>query len=278
MGGASLWFEPACQRPVDEGRLVVSLGAGESWGRAAHRDLSWSGDRIREAVREALEASGRFGFEGPSAPAGRLTLQIEEVERNRVDDAVRTSVRVELDFVPDSGAKVTVLALGRGVGQAEAADAEAVRDAISQAVEGMVATVDARSRSSDELQIDLHADDDRRSRSALDELTSRRDPAAFEPLVASLHQATDDEAPGVLAKLVSLGDPRAARVLIDEAPRRTAHFLFETFHALGALGGEEAEAYLFAFGAADPEPMLRAAAGEALARLRQRKTAVTAAP
>ncbi len=276
VGGASLLLEPACQQVdgAEKESLSVRLGAVEQWQGATHPTLSWSGARLRSAVRDALQLSGRFGaVEGaPWGPAGRVLFHVDDVQHSK--DSVELSVRIELEFEEPSlirRERLTVLALGRAAGAPEAAEAAAVHEAIAQAVDGVVASLDAGRQSAESLREQLSSGAPSAAQRALEELTLRRDRSAFEPIAAAFRGASDAEARVLLAKLVALGDRRAVRVLIDEVPRRDAEFLFETFHALGALGGDEAEAYLFSFGAADPEARLQEAAVEALARIEQRR-------
>ena len=59
--------------------------------------------------------------------------------------------------------------------------------------------------------------------------------------------------------------------LIDLGRAKEASFLREIVYALGAIGGEEAEAYLFTMAQGHDEPVIRASAQQALDELKSRE-------
>lgn len=71
--------------------------------------------------------------------------------------------------------------------------------------------------------------------------------------------------------LVAMGATDAAGVIIDACRQREPEYVVQMIFALGALGGREAEAYLFTVQSGHPDPQVRGAAAEALEELTRRQ-------
>ncbi|MBK8014756.1 MAG: HEAT repeat domain-containing protein [Deltaproteobacteria bacterium] len=74
--------------------------------------------------------------------------------------------------------------------------------------------------------------------------------------------------------LVSIGEPSAVGALIDAARQRSAPYLKQIIFAVGEIGGEEAEAYLFTVRNGHSDPAVRESAREALDEMLRRRASV----
>jgi hypothetical protein len=101
-------------------------------------------------------------------------------------------------------------------------------------------------------------------------LARRGRPAALEPLLERLKARDQNDVRRAMGLLVELKDPRAVPALIDVAERRNALVLREVIFALGAIGGDEAEAYLYTVSQGHDDALIRASAQQALDDLKQR--------
>lgn len=277
----------ACQRrdgAIDE-RTPVSLGSNAEWTYATHPSVPLAPDELRDLTRRALEATGRMAAVSP-APGEDSALSAHVLVRLLGADVlseptlepghapvVAVHARLRLEFRPplsDESQTVVVVAGGNARGTASSAARSAVETALGRALEQVVAVVQGRTKSDDELVADLAGADTARAQTALEQLASRRHLAAFVPLVQQLRADDADGALRALGSLVVLEDPRGVRPIIEEAERRDLAFLLQAVYALGSLGGEEAEAYLFTVDSGHPDARVRSAAGEALEIARRR--------
>jgi HEAT repeat protein len=97
------------------------------------------------------------------------------------------------------------------------------------------------------------------------------DPRAIEPLLERWKRAPRG-APGtryIPDALAAIGDPCVVPDLIAPLPRCRFDYRFHVAHALGVLGGPEAEEVLEDLAARDPCPAVREEARRALAKLRE---------
>lgn len=255
----------ACSRRerIDE-RTWVVLPSDESWTLSTHPAVAVDGAGLRDRLRRALERTGRFrvASERLSERDRRLsaaaTLALTAVEEH--DGEHRLSVR--LGFLPPlEGAEreLVVDADARG-----ALSGEGLLDpALELAVGRLVVRLDLRRLSDEEVVRALH-DGGTLAEAALDELAARRHPAAFAGLVERLTMGDVDRARSALSALVVINDRRAVRPIIEQTRERGPDFLVEALFALGALGGEDAEAFLSLLDGGHYDPRVRRAATEAL--------------
>ncbi len=217
-------------------------------------------------------------------------------ERLKPDDKRKgQAVRLELLMEPlqeidaeEKGARVgsTVALLARvpntergryqlfGAGSARIAGAglderqEAARRALAIALEDAIALAHARlwaiSKKDDALVKDLSDKSAPLQRAAVDELTERRHPAAADALLARLKGTDPAEVRQAIGALVELKEQRAVPALIDLARAKDMMFIREITFALGAIGGDEARAYLYTVAQGHDEDAIRAAAEQAL--------------
>ena len=92
--------------------------------------------------------------------------------------------------------------------------------------------------------------------------------------IALLDKLKGDDADDVrraIGGLVELKDPRAVPALIDLARAKDMVFLREIIFALGQIGGDEAEAYLYTVAQGHDQPAIRDVAQKALDEMSARK-------
>lgn len=159
---------------------------------------------------------------------------------------------------------------------------EAVRKALDQALSQLVASADlmltAHQKTDKELEKDLKSKDSRVSEFAIRALAERRNPIVVDALLEKLRSNDGIEVRRAIGALVELREKRAVPVMIELARNRDASFLREIVYALGAIGGEEAEAYLFTVASGHDQPEVQAAAEQAMAELRARASKQAATP
>ncbi len=107
---------------------------------------------------------------------------------------------------------------------------------------------------------------------ALQVAGQRRLQAAVPAIMALVRDENED--PELVIKgvgaLVEIRDPAGARAIIDACRRKSARYLVQMVFALGALGGRDAQGYLFTVQSGHRDPAVREAAASALEELDKR--------
>ena len=139
---------------------------------------------------------------------------------------------------------------------------EAIREAVR-----FVEIELALSRADAEVVIAKLDDEDARVRaSAVVEARHRKLAAAVPKLIEILQ--SDERDPDVVLEtigaLIDSRDPRAVGPLIDSARRRSPVYLSQILFGVAAIGGKEAEAYLFTVSSGHPDSTVRKNAKDAL--------------
>ncbi len=151
----------------------------------------------------------------------------------------------------------------------------AVRKALETALDQIVASahlqLEAVEKKDAELVKDLASQDPRVREFAVRVLSDRRNPAVAQPLLDRLRSEDVDEVRRAIGGLVELREPKAVPVLIDLTRGKEPSFMREVVYALGAIGGEEAEAYLYTVAQGHDQPAIREAATQALEELKTRR-------
>ncbi len=152
---------------------------------------------------------------------------------------------------------------------------EAMRAALEEAVRSAVdgAHVQLRAlRSKDAaLVAKLEGGEGPEREAALAVLTERGHPAAVDVLIERLgSDAEPDQVRRAMGALAELREERAVRPLIESTRGRDAGFIREVVFALAQIGGEEATAYVFTVAQGHDDPLVRAAAEQALGELQSR--------
>jgi len=269
-----------CKRETKTVFQKVDVDAEELLKESA---LGWFPGELNGRIASALSANGLPVLkEGESAPSGahvlkgRLSLESELTEARTATSGQVAVAAVfqlkgkELGTLDSVSAQREVALKGAGP--------EDRREAMVHAVEGVLediaaeagALVKASSQKDDVLVKALESTDARVRGYAVKVLAERRHPAAVPPLLEQLKAEDLDLVRGAIGALVELRDPRAVPVMIDACHARDNLFQREVVFALGAIGGDEAEAYLYTMAQGHDEPVIRASAQQALDELKAR--------
>ncbi len=103
-------------------------------------------------------------------------------------------------------------------------------------------------------------------------LVRRQHKAALPVLLGRLTGDDLNALRGAIGLLVELRAPEAVNPLVEAASQRGLEFQREVVFAIGAIGGDDAEAYLDLVVSGHEDPLVRASAEQALAELRARKS------
>ncbi|MBN2361368.1 MAG: HEAT repeat domain-containing protein [Deltaproteobacteria bacterium] len=244
--------------PVRIGQLLIDGALGGD-GVELRRPL------VREALQRALEQSRRLKFD---AQQGEAILRARAVAGRAPPDATGWPVvvlQLALEERPRIG-KPSAIETEAEVRGRSAIDR--VDDLVVQAAQAAVAKVERLlvlgERPTGELLATLQGDDRELRLHALSLLAERRDPAAYQALVGALEDDDAQIALRAVGGLVALGDPRAVGALTDLTHRKSPALVRQIVYAVGAIGGREAEAYLFTVASGHPDPEVQRAAREML--------------
>ncbi len=283
----------ACKQPLSSRALLVGNVAVSEASLSGKPEIAESAENLRNEVRAALEASGRFRVRegGPV----HIQLEIDRAQRTLAmppvidpskplveQEMAEVSVTLEMTSTKEKFELERLVAEGAARRPTNADDSldpaarhaafdAALDAALRDAVEALCAQIDARNKSEEALLKDLTADDPRIRDYAIRELESRRSPAAVPHLIARLQDPNPVVARRAVGALVAIGDRRAVGPLIELTRHRRPEDAGPTLYAIGSLGGPEAEAFLFTLesGASDEET--RRAARDAYEGLVRRK-------
>jgi HEAT repeat protein len=147
---------------------------------------------------------------------------------------------------------------------------EAFRRGVAISLDALRLQLDAVDKKVPALTRDLNSKDARVRDAALRVLAERREPVAVPELIKRLNDPDPDEVRRAMGDLVQIGDPRAVPPLIDLVRGKDPGFIQEVVYAIGAIGGEDAEAYLYTVAQGHELPTVREAAKEALKELHAR--------
>jgi len=145
-------------------------------------------------------------------------------------------------------------------------------DQVSSAAHLQLAALD---KSDSALVKDLGDQDARVREFAIRTLSARRNPAVEQALLEKLKGSDPEGVRRAIGGLVELKRPSSVPPLIELARGKDSGFLREIVFALGTIGGEEAEAYLYTVAQGHDQPAVRAAAQQALDELRGRTRRAT---
>src|SRR5262249_26294256 len=242
--------------------------------------------QIREQLLEKLRANGHFDIAQPDqhnfreAPA-RLQLELSFVRQVRPEgsahfDAEAGAVLVIRRTVGDVRSSYELDSIGRARISGESLDEKqvAARRALGSALDELVTSaalqLAALDKRDSDLGKDLRSRDVRVRQCAIRVLADRKNPAVEPALLEELKSCEIDSVRRAISGLVELKDARAVPALIDLGRGQDLNFLREIVFALGAIGGEEAEAYLYTVAQGHDDPEIRESAQQALRELRAR--------
>jgi hypothetical protein len=148
-----------------------------------------------------------------------------------------------------------------------------VQEAVAEAGRDLAVGLRLAESDDDALLEALSSSDPRQQGRAAVLAGQRRLRAAVPRLTPLLKEdaARDDVVLRAIGALVAIGDPGAVPALIEAGRMRPPEFLTPLLYAIGALGGREAEAYLFTVLSGHPDEALRQVAREALRELERRQ-------
>jgi hypothetical protein len=231
---------------------------------------------VRKMADAALLKNGQFKWipngQAPSHPEKTLRLHlevfVESADSPEADDWVKGILQIQWK-TPEGPLRMTVDAaedLPRLKSTAEA------RKQLQSLLENLVAkahaTYSAGQKKDEALLADLKGQDSIARDLAAQVLVERRNPAVIPVLEKQLQEEDPQVFRRAMGGLVELKVRSSVPVLIDLARGKDLGFLREVIFALGSIGGEEAEAYLFTVSQGHEQPLIREAAEEALAELR----------
>lgn len=144
--------------------------------------------------------------------------------------------------------------------------------AVDEAVARLSMAADLWRASDDDVVAALSGADEARRGLAIAVAGHHRLKSAVAPLSAIVRGDADDATIlQAVGAIVSIGEASAVGALIDAARQRSAPYLKQIIFAVGALGGDEAEAYLFTVKSGHGDPAVRESAGEALEEMLRRR-------
>ena len=271
----------ACNRPP---RHTLATVAVEGETVVNNPALGLDAASVRERLLLRLRESGRFTEPPQSAAAEkgvRLGLDLgytrESVRKPRDGAWAEAGARLAIEIPLEEGSlHDEVVAVGEAPipGDSMEARQTALQRALDSAMEQVVASADlllrARSRMDSELAAQLKDPDARVSEFALRILAERKSPLVVDALLERLHLTDAAKVRRAMGALVEMREPRAVSALIELGRNKEPAFFKEIVFALGELGGEEAEAWLFTVSQGHDVPAVREAAGQALGELRAR--------
>ncbi len=273
---AGLVFVTACTR--GSGPWVDKLEVDAFEGGDV---ISLSKEQLEKQLREQLVAA-KFNLvaDGKKAPDSSKPWRVALATGLTVPELETRAFSVELvlelshtgdsePFVIDHRKRVAA-----PEGDVETAQ-NAIRDALAETLSGAVREASAliRLETSDVgvLHGKLGDSDDSVKRAALRLLVRKHDKAALPALLEQLKSDDLDVLRTVVGQLVELRAPEAVNPLVDATSQRGPTFEREVVFAIGAIGGDDAEAYLDLVSSGHDDPLIRASAEQALSELRARK-------
>lgn len=250
--------------------------------------LGMTEDEVQALLEQKLQSNGHFVLPKPDekAPAGATRVSLELTFTREAQKEGRAGTWAEVGATAilkrklnDESRKYEVVGLGEIPENGESADArsKAMKSALSSALEQIVASADlllaAQDKSDKDLEKDLKASDSRVKEFAIRTLAERGNPVVVDALLERLHGSDPEEIHRSIGALVEMHEKRAVPALIDLAKNRDPAFMREIVFALGTIGGDDAEAYLFTVAQGSDQPEVQAAAEEAMKELREKKEA-----
>src|SRR5216684_3697144 len=225
-------------------------------------------DRVQSIFLEELKANGHFNFSRENrattkvAHPTKFELELAPVRESSYEARAGDYIEIEASLLlrrrEDDGwssyelnQRVQEPVSGVSLEERQAAALRALRSALHETVSMADLQLAAIAKSDRELIKDLNATNLRVRDAAIRVLSDRKNPA-------------------VRGGLVALHDVQAVPPLIELARGKDPSFLREILFALGAIGGEEAQAYLFTVSQGHDDPDIRHVAEQALHELQSR--------
>jgi len=259
--------------------VVTALSVDDFEGGAV---IGMTSGQIEQRMRARLEAA-RFvllkeGERPPPEVQGwnlRLAAGLEEPDAETGQGA-RVSVVLHLrQQGAAEGFEVRSVIASRSVSNdvkaVQAAAREALDAALGRVVREARATIELGPAKDGAIAAHLKDSDEATRDAAVRLLVARRSLAALPPLLAQLKNPDLDVVRRAVGLLVELKAQQAVNPMIEATGRQGSVVEREIVFAVGAIGGDDAEAYLDLVATGHDDPVVRASAEAALRELRARR-------
>lgn len=258
-------------------RVVVAVDAVDRTGAAPPAEFFRKealADRLRAELEQIPRVEVRSARSDEARHQARLNLHVV-AEQPAADDRIRRTVGLGIEFWRLGGDERSEVG---GLAHVEGRKADGFGPAFEQALQKALARLATSLTLEDGPAKDVVAaigsDDEFRRRTGI-RLAGRRGLEAAIPALAALIRDEATPTPVALdavGALVQIGSPAGAPAIIDAARGRPPEFLPQLLHALGAVGGRQAQGYLFTVQQGHPSEAIRAEAREALRVLEANRT------
>lgn len=239
---------------------------------------------VQPLVQKALANAGFTLKLGEPAPqdgpprwrvevaVGAQEPKLEGAPEGRASVAIALKRRSELAF--DVSERAKVKAGSNLVDDIQASARLALETALANGSKYAQALVTLEPAKDAELERKLNDPNPAVKNAAVTLLVRRKKSTALPALMAQLkvESADDDQLRRTMGLMVELGDPGAAKPMIEALQRKNLLMQRELVFALSSLGGADAEAYLYVVSEGHDEPQLRHWAEQALDELKQKKS------
>jgi hypothetical protein len=245
--------------------------------------LKMTPEQVESALRQAVRADPSFVLVESAKPARdgvpvRLALDLAFTREAQKAGRPGTYAEVGASLtlrrrVDDVSLRYEVMGLGEvpepsdEAGARHLAMGRALETSLKEAVAAAHLQLAALDKADRELLKDVSSADARVREFAIRTLSDRRNPGVADALLEQLKSDDPDQIHRAMGALVELKERRAVPPLIDLARGKDLGFLREILFALGEIGGEEAEAYLYTVSEGHDQPAIREAARQALDEL-----------
>ena len=259
--------------------MITGVTVVQGPGPSRLESLGLERDELRAM---ALQAFGRTrGFTVPSGEpskgAPRCRGAVSLVDARLLTEGATTHAEILLRLEVASGDEGDAVFETVRSSEVVRPD-EAIQKAFRRAIEGGAARAAgvlalglAEAQKPDAAVIqDLESGDPRLRDLAVGVLAERKNAAAVPALVARLQDPDPAVADRAVGALGQIGDPRGGGPIIALSRRREGPFVAQMVRIVGDIGGPEAEAYLETIAAGHGDPVVAAAAREALRDARRR--------
>jgi hypothetical protein len=267
---------PAPRQSVD--RVVVA----ETEGTQRLEGAGVGRDEVLRVALEALRGSRTFGPPAPEGAAarrwlGRVAVHRAEATGGAAGPSAHVVLTLELSPQESGG---TLRETARAV-EPVGTGPRALREAFSRATAGALERRWAASpcpgrgaKAEDELLADLGAPDARVRDCAVRVLADRKSRAAVPALVERLADPDPEVVERAIGALGQIGDAAAVPSLVRLAQRRQGPSVAHLARIIGDVGGPDARSYLLTLASGHADPLVRAAAQQALDEMEARAAEV----
>lgn len=229
-----------------------------------------------EAARGALASSGLRIDEG-ARRGYRATIEIVAVSvgKARSTGGASAEVVLEMSLEQTWAAGPSPRRTGKGsaplAGSPVVAWRSALRQASTEAAAALVLDLRALQKGKEQLEADLVATDPRVRERAVRALSSKGARGAIARMAPLVRDPDPVVARAAVDAIAAFRDPAAVVALINAAQAGDAGLTLRLLPVLVEIGGPDVEGYLLTLEAGHPDPGVRRAASEGLARLGARR-------